>query len=70
MIHAVNQYGERITLEGKHPRKELLDKLGGGHADRIYIDKKNGGTVHVGYIVRGDWWSFYNVTPWERPSGF
>jgi len=28
MIHAVNQYGNRVTLPGQHPRKELLEELG------------------------------------------
>jgi hypothetical protein len=67
-ILARDQYGQEITLEGKHPRKELLDYLGEKSARRIYRDKKDGRTVHVGYIVAGSWWTFYNVTPWERAA--
>ena len=65
MIHAVNESGERIALEGRHPRKELLDYLGRKSARRMYRDKADGRTVHVGYVVGGSWWTFYNVTPWE-----
>lgn len=68
MIHAVDQYGTKLVLEGKHPRKELLEELGRKHADRIYVDTKDGRTLHVGYIVAGSWWSFYNVTRWEREA--
>ena len=65
MIHAIDQYGTRLVLEGSHPRKELLDELGACHADKMYVDKTDGRTVHIGYIVRGSWWRFYTVEPWE-----
>jgi len=68
VIHAVNESGERITLPGEHPRKELLDYLGVKSAQRIYRDKKDVRTVHVGYVVGGSWWTFYEVTPWERDA--
>ena len=65
MIEARSNYGCSVILEGIHPRKELLNKLGESHAEKIYRDKKDGQTVHVGYIVRGEWYTFYNLTPWE-----
>lgn len=65
MIEARSNYGRSLILEGKHPRKELLDKLDGSRAEKIYRDKKDGRSVHVGYIVRGEWFTFYNLTPWE-----
>ncbi len=68
MIHAVNQYGEKIVLRGEHPRKELLEALGRSSAAKMYQDKKDGRIVHVGYIVGGLWWTFYEVTPWERAA--
>jgi hypothetical protein len=68
MIHAINQYGQMLVLEGKHPRKELLEATGAGSCQRIYRDKRNGPTVHVGYIVRGEWWTFYTVTAWEQAA--
>jgi len=68
MIHAVNQYGNKVTLPGQHPRKELLEKLGEKSAVKMYRDKTNGETVHCGYIVRGSWYTLYNVTPWEQKA--
>lgn len=68
MMHAVSNYGERITLPGEHPRAELLEALGRKHAERIYVDKADGRTVVVGYVVARSWWSFYTVTPWEVPA--
>ena len=56
-----------IHLEGKHPRKELLEALGATHADKIYIDKKDGTTVHVGYVVLQNWYTLYHVVPMENP---
>ena len=56
---AINQYGEKRYIPGNHPRKELLAKVGGSHASKIYRDKKDGSVVCVGYIIRGDWWTLY-----------
>ena len=55
-----------LFLTTKHPRKELLAKLGATHADKIYQDRLDGTTLHVGYIVNQLWWTFYTVTPWEK----
>jgi hypothetical protein len=64
MILAKGHWGTDLYLEGKHPRKELLDKLGRSHADKVYIDTKSG-VKHIGYIVAGQWFTFYNLTQWE-----
>lgn len=62
---AIDQYGQ--TIHGlTHPRKDLLEKLGATHAEKIYLDKKDGTTVHTGYIINGLWLSLYEVTPFER----
>ena len=61
---AINQYGERMYLPGKHPRKELLAALGASSCERMYRDKPDGLPVHVGYIVAGVPWTLYN--PVER----
>ena len=50
-----------------HPRKDLLNRLGATHAERMYVDKKDGTTVHVGYIIRHHWICLYEVTPFEKP---
>lgn len=62
---AIDQYGQ--TFHGlKHPRKELCELLGSTHAEKIYADKKDGSTVHIGYIIAGHWLTLYKVTPFER----
>ena len=61
---AIDQYGNRLHIPGKHPRKELLAKLGAKHAEKIYVDKTDGRTVHVGYVIGGSWWSLF--IPFER----
>lgn len=64
---AIDQYGQ--TFHGlEYPRKDLLRKLGKQHAAKIYRDKKDGRSVHVGYIIGGLWLSIYEVTPVERPA--
>ena len=58
---AINQHGERMYLPGVHPRKELLKALTATHAQKMYIDSMKGGqSHHVGYVVRGGWWTLYN----------
>ena len=64
---ARDQYGN--TVHGlTYPRKELLERFGRKHADKIYQDKTDDTTVHVGYIVAGHWYTVYEVTPMERPA--
>jgi hypothetical protein len=41
-------------------RRGLLAKLGRRHAEKIYQDPD---ARHVGYIVAGDWWEGYELTP-------
>jgi len=62
---AINQYGE--TVHGlEHPRKDLLNREYAHHADKMYQDKKDGTTVHVGYIIKGNWWTVYKVERMEN----
>lgn len=64
---AINEHGgPKLLLTGdKHPRKQLLEKMGGTHADKMYVDTKDGKAKHVGYIVAGAWWRIYEVHNWE-----
>jgi hypothetical protein len=64
---AIDQYGNKIVFQTdtRHPRKALLEHVGGKHAQKMYVDKLDGSSVHVGYIVAGCWWKIYNVTSWE-----
>jgi len=66
---AIDQFGETLHLGFvKHPRKALIEKLGVRSAVKMYVDKKSGGSVHCGYIVRGRWYRLYEVFPWEKPA--
>lgn len=68
MILAINQFGGKLLLSSKHPRKELLQRTGFIHADRMFLDDKHGNTYHVGYIVGGLWWTFYECSEWKRKA--
>jgi hypothetical protein len=62
---ARNEYGECVSIPGRHPRKELLEKLGRSHAEKIYVNSKDGEkTFHVGYVIAQRWWSLY--IPYEK----
>ena len=64
-IMGVDQYGD--TYHGlEHPRKDLMEKLGRKGARKMYVDKKDGGTKHIGYVVAGRWITLYNVTEWAK----
>lgn len=64
---AVDQYGQ--THHGlESPRKDLLERTGYSTAEKMYVDKKDGSTVHIGYIVGDSWYTIYEVIPWEQPE--
>lgn len=63
---AIDQYGQTYHNLGKHPRKELIERVGGGKVSKMYQDKKDGSTVHTGYVIGGLWLSLYEVKPFER----
>lgn len=62
---ALGNNGETLKLTNpKHPRKQLLERLGRKHADLMYRDNvKSGKAVHCGWVVGGVWWSVYRVCP-------
>lgn len=62
---AIDQFGNKYILTTKYPRKELLNIFYRTHADKMYVDTKEGKTKHVGYIIDGYWLTLYNVSEWE-----
>lgn len=64
---ARDQYGATLHLtEAKHPRKQLLEKTGGRHVAKMYIDSKSSGcSRHIGYVVNSGWWTLYEVHEWS-----
>ena len=64
---AINQYGETVKLtELTHPRKQLLNRLGVSHCEKMYCERANGEPVHVGYVIGGGWWSIYEIHDWSK----
>lgn len=66
MYMAVDQYGN--TFHGlRHPRKDLMERIGCAHTEKMYLDRKDGSIVHVGYVIGGLWLTLYKVEPVEKP---
>jgi hypothetical protein len=64
-----DQFGRMYHNLGKHPRKELMKRLGRKRAEKMYIEKKGGRNPHVGYIISGRWIQVYHVAEWEGGEG-
>lgn len=62
---AINQWGE-IYHNLKHPRKDLCERLGCKHADKMYVDGEDGEPECVGYIISGEWLTVYRVEPFKK----
>ena len=63
-IMARDQHGDyEHGLDAKHPRADLLKRLGSKLAQRMFIDRE-GKPRHIGYIINGRWFTFYRVTTW------
>lgn len=65
-LMGIDQYGNRYDDLGKYPRKALLEQLYSKHADKMYVDNKDGNTKHVGYIIAGFWITLYHVQEWVK----
>ncbi len=59
----IDQYGKP---EWARTAKELREKCGGGKVSKMYVDKKDGHTVHTGYVVGRRWFTRY--APVEKPA--
>jgi hypothetical protein len=60
MYMGIDQYGQTYH-DLKHPRKDLLERLGARHADKMYCDPD---ARHIGYVVRGLWIRLFKVEFW------
>ena len=64
---ATDQYGQ--DYHGlKHPRKDLLNRLGRQHASKMYRNTNDGRVRHVGYIIAGLWLEVRAVHVWKHPE--
>lgn len=58
--------GSSIKYRSTSARKGLLATLGATNAIRQYTDDKAGRSWHTGYIVKGVWYTLYEVIPMRR----
>jgi hypothetical protein len=68
MYIAISQFNDVVVLN-KHPRKELRDLYGRSEHTKIqkmYRDKADGGSKHVGYVIDGLWFTLFEAKPYER----
>lgn len=59
----LDQYGNKFFARTV---KELRSKIegGGSRVSKMYIDKKDGSTVHCGYVIGGHWLTAF--VPFEQ----
>lgn len=65
MYMAIDQYGQTFH-NLKHPRKDLMHKLCNQHCSKMYIDKKDGSSKHIGYVIGGHWLTVYKIERMEK----
>lgn len=57
---------------GKHPRKELLEKLDRAKAHKMYLDiapkDKPKWIAHVGYVIGPHWIDVWEIAPAFEPD--
>ena len=63
LIMYLDQYGSPVWARTV---KELREKCGGGKVSKQYVDKKDGRTVHNGYVIGGRWFTAFK--PVELPA--
>jgi len=63
---AIGHNGTTLHLSNpdKPPRGQLLAKLGATHAKKVYADRVDGKSHHVGYVVGNEWFHVYEVHEW------
>lgn len=58
----VDQYGDKF---GATTVRELRAKVG-GRCSKMYVDRRDGTTVHVGYVIGEHWLTMF--APVELPA--
>lgn len=48
----LDQYGNRWFASTV---RELCEKIGGGRVSKMYVDKPDGRTVQIGYVIGRHW---------------
>ena len=66
---AVDNHGQTYHALGKHPRTELMKRIGCSSAKRMFADLKDGSSQHVGWVVGSHWCMVYYVRLMRIPAG-
>ena len=61
-----DQYGELKILEGTSIRSLLTEYTGIKHISKMYIDRKDGSTHHIGYVLGRQWFNVYECHPMDK----
>lgn len=54
----VNQYGQRYYASTVKDLRQQV-RNGGSRVSRMYIDGPKGETLHIGYVIGGEWLTKY-----------
>lgn len=54
----IDQWGNRFYASTVKELREQIG-MGGSRVSKMYVDKKDGRTVHVGYVVGRHWLSMF-----------
>ena len=49
-------------------RKDLMEKIGCNHAEKMYIDGEDGKVYQTGYVIGGLWLEVYEITPMMKEA--
>jgi hypothetical protein len=62
------QTGDKIALTKPDvsPRKQLLEHFSVNKCRKMFVDKTDGSSAHIGYIVSRRWFRILEVHSWER----
>lgn len=63
---AIDQYSN-IEYGLKHPRKDLLKRIGRTKAKKMYTDAADGTILHVGYVIGPHWFLLYKEFTCPEP---
>lgn len=61
----IDQWGNRFWAKTVEELRKQIGS-GGSRVSKMYCDKKDGRSVHVGYVVGNHWCTAYQ--PVERPA--
>lgn len=62
---SIDQYGQTFHDLGENPLKSLKERLGSRKVSKMYRDRCDGSTIHVGYVIGQHWCTLYEVKPFE-----